>query len=301
MTSGEEAAAGMRRILCLAPDCDPTTLSLSAEEGFLLSRIDGHTPWRLLREIGGIEPDEADLCLEGWIASGYVKVAGMAPEASRPRPARARSAANAPPKPGTATTPGPIDESLIDAGLDLEVEVQRKILEFEAGLGRSYHDLLGVKPDADTKQVKRAYFKLSKEFHPDRYFRREIGGYAARLDAIFKRVLEAYEILSDPKLCAELAEQGVEAGGSAEAGGGAVRVTATGLLRVASIELDDTLMSGLSGPVTPDQQSMAEELIADAVNNALQAARLMAETEAAAVANELGLPLPPGGLGGLIS
>jgi len=221
MTSGEEAAAGMRRILRLAPDCDPTTLSLSAEEGFLLSRIDGHTSWRLLREIGGIEPDEADLCLEGWIASGYVKVAGMAPEASRPRPARARSAANAPPKPGTATTPGPIDESLIDAGLDLEVEVQRKILEFEAGLGRSYHDLLGVKPDADTKQVKRAYFKLSKEFHPDRYFRREIGGYAARLDAIFKRVLEAYEILSDPKLCAELAEQGVEAGGSAEAGGGA--------------------------------------------------------------------------------
>ena len=88
---------------------------------------------------------------------------------------------------------------------------------------------------------------------------------------------------------------------TAESGGGAVRVTATGLLRVASIELDDTLMSGLSGPVTPDQQSMAEELIADAVNNALQAARLMAETEAAAVANELCLPLPPGGLGGLIS
>ena len=88
---------------------------------------------------------------------------------------------------------------------------------------------------------------------------------------------------------------------TAEAGGGAVRVTATGLLRVASIDLDDTLMSGLSGPLTPDQHAMAEELIADAVNNALQAARAMAETEAAAVASELGLPLPPGGLGGLLS
>ncbi len=88
---------------------------------------------------------------------------------------------------------------------------------------------------------------------------------------------------------------------TAEAGGGAVRVTATGLLRVASIDLDGTLMSGLSGPLTPDQHAMAEELIADAVNNALQAARAMAEAEAAAVASELGLPLPPGGLGGLLS
>ena len=88
---------------------------------------------------------------------------------------------------------------------------------------------------------------------------------------------------------------------TAEAGGGAVRVTATGLLHVASIDLDRALMSGLTGTAAPDQQVMAEDLIADAVNNALQAARSMAEAEAAAVANELGLPLPPGGLSGLIS
>ena len=55
-----------------------------------------------------------------------------------------------------------------------------------------------------------------------------------------------------------------------------MRVTATGLLRVASIQLDETLM--------PDQQTMTEELIVEAVNNALKAARSMAETEAAAVA-----------------
>ena len=45
---------------------------------------------------------------------------------------------------------------------------------------------------------------------------------------------------------------------------------------------------------------MAEDLIAGAVNAALRKAREMAEKEAAAVAGELGLPLPPGGLGGLI-
>ena len=93
---------------------------------------------------------------------------------------------------------------------------------------------------------------------------------------------------------AQLKERLAERTVTAEAGEGAVRVTATGLLRVASIDVDNALLS-------PDQKVMAEDLIADAVNNALQAARERAEREAAAVADELGLPLPSGGLGGLIS
>ena len=99
---------------------------------------------------------------------------------------------------------------------------------------------------------------------------------------------------------AQLKERLAERTVTAEAGEGAVRVTATGLLRVASIDVDNALLSGLTA-ATPDQKVMAEDLIADAVNNALQAAREMAEREAAAVADELGLPLPSGGLGGLIS
>ena len=58
------------RILCLSKDCDPISLRLSAAEGYLLSRIDGHTPWRLLRELGGMSGEEVDICLEGWIAGG---------------------------------------------------------------------------------------------------------------------------------------------------------------------------------------------------------------------------------------
>ena len=42
---------------------------------------------------------------------------------------------------------------------------------------------------------------FSKEFHPDRYFRKQIGPYTRRLERIFKKVLEAHEILSDPELC----------------------------------------------------------------------------------------------------
>ena len=42
----------MGQIFALAPNCDATQLKLTAAEGYLLSRIDGTTPWRLLREMG---------------------------------------------------------------------------------------------------------------------------------------------------------------------------------------------------------------------------------------------------------
>ncbi|MEE8581779.1 MAG: hypothetical protein V3T33_09340, partial [Myxococcota bacterium] len=45
---------------------------------------------------------------------------------------------------------------------------------------------------------------LSKEYHPDRYFRRNIGGFAELLDRVFKKILEAYELLSDPTTRAEV-------------------------------------------------------------------------------------------------
>ncbi len=196
----------MGQVLALASERDATQLSLTSAEGYLLSRIDGSTPWRLLREIGGIPPSEVDACLARWVEEGLLEV--VAPGGGRPASSRkgetadtAGAASARPPVPPDPPTPTAIDEGLLDESLELGVSLQRRILEFEASLGRPYHDLLGVERGADARVVKRAYFKLSKEFHPDRYFRREIGPYAARLDRIFKKVLEAYEMLSDPDLC----------------------------------------------------------------------------------------------------
>lgn len=181
------------QVLALASACDATQLDLSATQGYLLSRIDGATPWRLLREIGGIPADEVDACLARWLEEGVVEVVAGGRK-SAPKVTSEESAAS-------PAAPVEIDESLLDEGLDLDLEVQRRILAFEVGLVRPYHELLGVERGAAPKTVKRAYFKLSKEFHPDRYFRKQIGDYGERLERIFKKVLEAHEILSDPDLC----------------------------------------------------------------------------------------------------
>ena len=86
----------------------------------------------------------------------------------------------------------------------------------------------------------------------------------------------------------------------AETGGGAVRVVASGKLRVVSINLDEALMAGLIGGTSPDDRTMAQDLISGAVNAALTKAREAAETEVRRAATELGLPIPPAALDGLI-
>jgi curved DNA-binding protein CbpA len=187
--SGEE-------ILRLTPNCDPSLFRFSPAEGYLLSRVDGYTPRRLLREIGGLPALEVDLCLESWLAQGILSADPAQDQAcSRPAPAE-----NEPESAATETSEAPlppIDESLIDTALDVSDEVQRKILAMEAGLSRNLFEVLGVSRDSDSRDVKKAYFALCREFHPDRFFRRDIGCYAEKLDRIFKRVLEAYELLSD--------------------------------------------------------------------------------------------------------
>ena len=52
------------------------------EEGFLLSRIDGATPWSLLREISGLPAERVDDCLERWLGEGILELEGVAPEAT---------------------------------------------------------------------------------------------------------------------------------------------------------------------------------------------------------------------------
>lgn len=197
------------QVLALSKECDATRLKLSSAEGYLLSRIDGATSWGLLREIGGIPSEQVDVCLSQWIAEGTLEiVAGKAPKKAAARPkSESKSGLTVEDAPASASVECAedgslvIDEGALDDRLDINLNIQKRILEFEVGLGRPYHILLGVAQGADPKTVKRAYFSLSKEFHPDRYFRKEIGVYGERLDRIFKKVLEAHEILSDPELC----------------------------------------------------------------------------------------------------
>jgi curved DNA-binding protein CbpA len=193
MGSSNGGSGEQERIPRLAPDLDPEDLELTPVEGFLLSRIDGATSWKTLCHIGGASPLEVDRALERFEAKGVIVV-------DSPGRARAAKTAAAPAEAKTLVDA----KAQVDARLGIPVDLQQRILEFERGLDRPYHELLGVDAGADVKDIKRAYFKLSREYHPDRYFRRNLGHFSARLERIFRRVAEAYELLSDPTTRAEI-------------------------------------------------------------------------------------------------
>src|SRR5215470_2287409 len=58
-------------------------------------------------------------------------------------------------------------------------------------MARDYYDILGVKRDASEEEIKKAYRKLARQYHPDR----NPGDKQA--EAKFKEVQDAYDVLSD--------------------------------------------------------------------------------------------------------
>ena len=171
----------------LAAGWEQRGVRLSPEEGFLLSRIDGSTSWRVLRQIAGVPPEQVDRCLKRWLADGLVEMQpSPCGSGSRSQPAADAAASG------------------LDPSLELPIEIQQQVLEFEPKLDGSYFEILGVARDAEERAIKRSYFALSKVFHPDRYFGRDLGPFGARLDVIFKKVALAYELLIDPTTRAEV-------------------------------------------------------------------------------------------------
>lgn len=57
---------------------------------------------------------------------------------------------------------------------------------------RDYYEVLGISKGASAKEIKSAYRKMAKQFHPDR-------NKAPDAETKFKEVQEAYEILSDDR------------------------------------------------------------------------------------------------------
>lgn len=76
-----------------------------------------------------------------------------------------------------------------------------------------------------------------------------------------------------------------------QAGGGAVRVTANGLMRLVRVEMSPASLAGLDDP---HSRAMVEQLILDATNDALQRAQDRMREALEEEARALGLPgVPP--------
>src|SRR3954468_17748528 len=82
--------------------------------------------------------------------------------------------------------------------IDLPVDMQRELQDLETGGDRlTHYQLLSVGADADGGTIRRAYLGKSKRFHPDAWYRKDLGPFAPLLSKWFQRLSAAYQVLSD--------------------------------------------------------------------------------------------------------
>lgn len=83
---------------------------------------------------------------------------------------------------------------------DEDESILRRVDSVYAQLGSiDMHQLLEIDEYADSDTVKKNYFRLAKEFHPDRYFAIADPSVKVKLTAIFDAITNAYNSLKDEK------------------------------------------------------------------------------------------------------
>lgn len=85
---------------------------------------------------------------------------------------------------------------------------RKEIAEAFAGLKtRTHFEVLGIERGATEQQVKEAYFRLARRFHPDSHHDATLADLVDQLEAVFIRLGEAYETLKNPRLRTDYEER----------------------------------------------------------------------------------------------
>ena len=229
------ALGDIDRVLALSSDplLRFQKLTLSPTDGFVLSRVDGTTTRArdraddpAARRGDAEEPvrpaldgrhrvrEERTPAPEAGAAHAPARGAGR----RRPRPRRPPAAATArtraaraaaAPPPGRsarraaaaqprrrAARPRPAPAPADDEGR----RARREILDaWEGSKTRNHFEVLGLPRASSEAEVKDAYFRLAKRFHPDVHHGESLGDLRDKLEAVFIRLGEAYETLRDPR------------------------------------------------------------------------------------------------------
>jgi curved DNA-binding protein CbpA len=196
------------------------SLSLSQPEAYVLARVDALLDQQDLALMTGMTPDQVGVILDRLAQLGAIDIvddgadtgdpgsAGPAEARAIPAPAASQPGARSP----TAHldfTAAPLlyDARELDEAIELEPDKKRRVLDVYYRLDElTYYELLGVGIDSDKKAIKSAYYAVAPEFHPDKFFRKQLGSVKAKIEGIFARITLAHDVLTVAKTRAEYDE-----------------------------------------------------------------------------------------------
>lgn len=91
----------------------------------------------------------------------------------------------------------------------IDEQLRRKILDdYQRVMESDYFEALGIARQCGSPEVRRAYYKLAKEYHPDRFLgsglSREM---STKINEMFQYITQAYTVLSEPKACSDYLDE----------------------------------------------------------------------------------------------
>jgi len=184
-------------------------VTLTPADGYVLSRVDGTLSGREVVAMIPLPPEETQRSLFGLLSTGMVEYLPLPPKKKPTAVARTRpsgpvglEAVPVPEVPVPAPPPPapPGMDAAAQAALAQDDPRRLEILETFANLKtRTHFDLLGLGRAATEAQVKESYFRLAKRFHPDVHHDPALADMRDKIEAIFVRLGEAYEVLRNPR------------------------------------------------------------------------------------------------------
>jgi tetratricopeptide (TPR) repeat protein len=208
------------RILGLASDplLRFQRVTLTPADGYVLSRVDGTLSAREIVAMISLPREETHKSLFALLSTGMIEYLPLPP---KPRPTDAKkkavpvqmAAAPVPELPPVVLPPPPTAAESAAQAAEHAAAAQddprrMEILEaFIALKHRTHFQVLGLERTATEAQVKEAYFRLARRFHPDVHHDPALADLRDKIEAIFVRLGEAYEVLRNPRIRAKYESQ----------------------------------------------------------------------------------------------
>lgn len=183
----------------LVAHVDVRQFKLDAMDGFLLTRIDGRLGKKQLAQDTGLPEFQVEKTLEKLEKLGVVEIVDpSAPAAAPPPPAAVPRDRTQLPQFASIGFDPKYDPKELEEDVELSADQKKRVLDMFYRLDDlDHYTLLGVNKEADKKTVKRSYFELASLMHPDRYFKKNLGSFKGKMEALFGRITEAHDILVD--------------------------------------------------------------------------------------------------------
>ncbi len=162
---------------------DLSSMDLTVQEGFLVSRITGEVAVKELYHLSMSDRKATAHMIRRLIERGVLEVTNEQVTDGKHTPQYA----------GHVFNPADLQEEA-----DLSLEEKKEIIFYHDRVGRrDFYKLLGVSSyTAERPEIKKAFLRLSKKFHPDTHFGKQLGSFRTKMKEVYNEMAEANRVLS---------------------------------------------------------------------------------------------------------